>query len=240
LIINFHGFGDCAANYSTTVGELYNLNSLANSENFLVAYPQGVTRAKGSPEWDPGDNGSQNINENDIYFTEQLITDISNEYNIDPSRVYATGYSNGGMMAYGLACSRTDLIAAAGIMSGVMLQEDSCDPNEYTSIIHFHGIADDVLPYEGNQDYQSISDIINFWLDNNNIPATNLTTTDLNDGDVTLEEYTGGNENTAVTLYTINREFEKEGGHVWFSGDIDGSSPNQILWDFLSTYSLDD
>ena len=237
LIINFHGFGDCAADYSMNIGDFHNLNSLADSENFLIAYPQGVTRQKGSPEWDPGDNGTQSINDNDVYFTEQLISNISNEYNIDLSRVYATGYSNGGMMSYGLACTRTDLIAAAGIMSGIML-DDTCDENESTSIIHFHGIADDVLPYDGNQEYQSISEVVNFWLDNNNIPSSNLVTTELNDGDVLKDEYTGGSENTSVVLYTINIEYEKDGGHVWFSADIEGNSPNKILWDFLSSYSL--
>jgi polyhydroxybutyrate depolymerase len=239
LVINFHGFGDCAADYSEVIGDFYNLDSLADSRNFLVAYPQGVVREKEAPAWDPGDNGSQNIKENDVYFAEQLISDISNEYNVDLSRVYATGYSNGGMMAYGLACSRGNLIAAAGIMSGIMFPE-TCDVNEYTSIIHFHGIADDVLPYEGSQYYQSVSDMVNFWLNHNNIPTSSLVTTELNGGDVVRDEYTGGNENTSVVLYTVNREHDKDGGHVWFSDDIGGTNPSQILWDFLSTYSLDD
>jgi len=240
LVINFHGFGGCASYFSMEIGDgLSDLNSLADSDNFLVAYPQGVVRAKGDAEWDPGDNGSQNINDNDAYFTEQLILDISNEYNVDSSRVYAFGYSKGGMMAYGLACSRGNLIAAAGIMSGIMLQ-GTCDDNEYTSIIHFHGTADDVIPYEGNEYYQSVSDVVNFWLDHNNIPTSNLVTTELKGGDVIRDEYTGGNENTSVVLYTVNREYGKDGGHVWFTDDIGGDNPNIILWDFLSNYSLDD
>ena len=240
LVINFHGFGGSASDFSMAIGGGYsNLNSLADSRNFLVAYPQGVVRAKEGAEWDPGDNGSQNINDNDVYFVEQLISDISKEYMVDLSRVYATGYSNGGMMAYGLACSRGDLIAAAGIMSGIMLQ-GTCDVNEYTSIIHFHGIADHVLPYEGNQDFQPVSDVVKFWLNHNNIPTSSRVTTELNGGDVVRDEYQGGNENTSVVLYTINREHDKPGGHVWFSDDIGGTNPNQILWDFLSNYSRDD
>lgn len=143
------------------------------------------------------------------------------------------------MMAYGLACSRGNRIAAAGIMSGIMLQ-GTCDVDEYTPIIHFHGIADDALPYEGNQDFQSVSDVVSFWLNHNNIPTSSLVTTELNGGDVVRDEYTGGDEDTSVVLYTINREHDKPGGHVWFSDDIGGTNPNQILWDFLSNYSLDD
>jgi len=143
------------------------------------------------------------------------------------------------MMAYGLACSGGSFIAAVGIMSGTMLPE-TCDTDEYTSIIHFHGIADEVLPYDGNQDFQSISNVVDFWLDHNEIDVTNLQRDELNNGDVIKEEYTGGAENTSLVLYTINNEYGKTGGHVWFSDTIDGGSPNQVLWNFLSNYSLDD
>jgi len=241
LVINFHGFGDRAFSFYRNIGYgNSNLNSIADSNNFLVAYPQGLKREKEGTEWDPGDNGIPNINENDVYFTDQLISDINNDYNVNLSRVYAIGYSNGGMMSYGLACSLSDRIAAVGIMSGIMLPGDVCDENEFTSIIHFHGIADDVLPYDGNEWYQSVSDVVNFWLNHNNIPTSSLVTTELNGGDVVRDEYTGGNENTSVVLYTVHEENDKPGGHVWFSDDIDGTNPNQILWDFLFAYSLDD
>ena len=81
--------------------------------------------------------------------------------------------------------------------------------------------------------------MVNFWLSHNGIPASNLVTTEFNDGEMVRESYTGGNENTSVVLY-IDYEEQVKGGHVWFNGDKDGNSPNQILWDFLSSYSLDD
>ena len=74
----------------------------------------------------------------------------------------------------------------------------------------------------------------------NKISASSLAMAELNNGDVERDEYIGGNENTSFTLYTINREFDKPGGHIWFTGDIDGTSSNQILWDFLSSFRLDD
>ena len=239
LVINFHGFGDSAADYAKTIGEFYNLNLLADTSNFLVAYPQAVMREKEGVYWDPGDDGSENIYDNDIYFTEQLISDISKDYNVDLSRVYAIGYSNGGMMAYGLACNSGDHIAAVGIMSGIMLKE-SCDENVRTSVIHFHGSQDDVLPLEGNVESQSVSDGIKFWLDQNNISSSSLVTTKLNNGDVLRYEYKSESEKTSVVLYVVNREHNKPGGHVWFSDDIGGINPNKILWEFLSGFSLDD
>ncbi|MGL1935393.1 MAG: alpha/beta hydrolase-fold protein [Fibrobacterales bacterium] len=235
LIINYHGFGGCAQHFQEEVGESYGMDALADSENVIVAYPQAIVGEKGDAYWDPGDNGTEDITESDIYFTEQLIANIAKEYTVDLSRVYATGYSNGGMMSYGLACSRGDLIAAIGIMSGTML-EDACTTDATTSVIVFHGIADYVLPYAGNQNYKSTSDAVNIWLDHNSIPAESRITTKLNNGAVTRDVYSGGAENTSVVLYTIHSEYGKDGGHVWFSADIDGMSPNQIVWEFLSAH----
>ena len=239
LIINFHGFGDSVNDYAKNIGDFYNFHLLADSSNFLVAYPQAVMREKEGVYWDPGDNGKEDIVENDAYFVEQLISNINSDYNVDVVRVYAIGYSNGGMMAYGLACSRGDIIAAIGIMSGIMLQ-GTCETNEYTSVIHFHGADDDVLPIKGNDAYQSVSDVIDIWLNHNNIPISSLVTTELNNGNVVRNEYVGGTEKTSVVLYTIKSEHNKPGGHAWFSDEIDGRNPNQILWEFLSAYNLDD
>jgi len=227
LVIAFHGNGGCATDFND------DLSSMAEANDFIVAYPQGVVRGKGAAEWNPVSSGTENINENDAFFTEQLISTISTDYSIDSTRVYAVGYSNGGMMSYGLACERGDLIAAVGIMSGVMLTA-TCDTEEKTSLIHFHGTEDSVLPIDGSGDFPSVDSGISFWLSHNNIDPGSLERTELNGGDVTRDAYSGGDEGSAVVLYTI-----ANGGHVWFSDEIGGLAPNQILWDFLSAYDVD-
>ena len=231
LIINLHGFGDCAFDFFETVGMFYEFNELADQENILVAYPQAAYRPlKEDVYWEPGDNGISNIYDNDVYFIKEVISKINMDYNVDLNRVYAIGYSNGGMMAYSLACNNT--VSAIGVMSGVMLEED-CDADRAVPIIKFHGIADEVLPYEGSPWYQSVSDIVSFWLDQNNIPTSSLLSTELNEGKVVKEEYAGGDDNSCLQLYTVYEEYDKEGGHVWFSDKIEGSSPNEIIWDFF-------
>ena len=55
----------------------------------------------------------------------------------------------------------------------------------------------------------------------------------LNGGDVTQERYFGGREGTEVNLYVINTEFDKPAGHSWFSAQIEGQTPNQIIWNFF-------
>lgn len=234
LIINMHGFGDCAGDYAETIGEFYEFNNLANQENIIVAYPQGAYRVdKDDHYWEPGDNGEEHIYENDVFFIEALVAEIADEFNVDTNKVYALGYSNGGMMAYSLACNNTELFAGIGIMSGVMLEED-CTQNYSIPIIVFHGIDDGVLPYAGNQWYQSTQDVVDFWLEKNNIPASSLASAELKNGHVEVDQYTGGNENTCLSLITINEEYDKPGDHVWFSEPIEGSTPNEIMWDFFS------
>lgn len=237
LIINFHGFGDCASNYAESVGELSGLNGLADERGFVVAYPQAMVRAKGDPYWEPGDSGGD-IEVNDLLFTRHLVADVNTRTLINPTHVFAAGYSNGGMMAYDLACRASDLFPAVAIMSGVMLA-DSCDETGATSIIHFHGLADTVIPIDGSGNFPSVFANIAFWLDHNGISNDSLVSTVLDAGAVSRDLYTGGRENTSVALYVVNREFGKAGGHVWFSEAIDGLTPNQIMWRFLSASSVE-
>ena len=74
LMINFHGFGGNASDYAQNIGEYNGLNTTANENNFIVVYPQAVIGPKGSTYWTPGDNGIENIRQNDVYFTKELIS----------------------------------------------------------------------------------------------------------------------------------------------------------------------
>lgn len=223
LVLNFHGSGGCPDEYREADSDF---RTLSNTHNFLLVYPQGVLDSEGFPEWRPVADSGTSIQDNDFVFVEEIIADISNEYNVDSEAIYAVGLSNGGMMAYGLACRRGNLIAAAGIVSATMLT-DTCDQDAYTSIIHLHGSADNIVPLEGNQDFPAVTTSIDYWKTHNNI--TTSTSDELNNGSVTREVYGGGIEDTSVVFYTI-----QNGYHVWFDDNIDGQHPNQILWDFLS------
>ena len=202
LVLSFHGFGGCAYNFVEEVGGKEGLNSVANAENFIVAYPQAIVSTKVAPSWDPANiGGADDIIESDMFFVEQLIVGIKEGYNIDLTKVYATGYSNGGMMSYGLACHLGNKIAAIGIMSGIMLPDNECNADETTSIVAFHSLTDGVLPFEGNEDFQSVSKTIDFWLKHNAIPDSTKVTTDLDEGAVTRDVFSNESTGINVTLY---------------------------------------
>ena len=200
LLFNFHGFGGSASEYL----EYADMRSLAESDTFVLIYPQGSC-LNGSSHWNPCPSGGDNKSTaDDVGFVESILNEISSQYNIDPERIYATGYSNGGMMAYGLANYKSDLIAAVGSVSGAMLDctETSSHP---MPIVHLHGTSDDVIPYNGGSDYSSVQNTLDHWITFNNTVTTPTITTD-NTGGLTIEHYLYNPVSyTHLTLPTILR-----------------------------------
>ena len=232
LVINFHGYGDCAKSYAEDIGNFYGLNNLADDEGFLIVYPQAMIREKGDPYWEPGDVGPD-IAINDVMFARRLVSDVANKLQIDIEKTFAVGFSNGGMMAYDLACTAADVFDSVAIMSGVRL-DGVCEESISKSVLHFHGSDDSVIPLDGSGDFPSVYSSIDFWVEQNQIPEGSEISSVLNGGDVTLERHVGGREGTEVNLYVINAEFDKPAGHSWFSAQIEGRTPNQIIWEFFS------
>ena len=190
---------------------------------------------KADTYWEPGFNGGESIYLDDIFFSEQLIEHIDEEFSLDLSKVYAAGYSNGGMLTYSLACLRGDLFEGVCIMSGALLDGmDSCDPSQSVPMIIFHGTGDGVLPYDGDQNYASVPEVVSLWVNHFQIPTSTLTSTELNGGNVVHDSYHGGTNNTCLSLYTVIEEYGFPGDHVWFSQDMDGVSPNRVMWEFFA------
>ena len=118
-------------------------------------------------------------------------------------------------------------------MSGVRL-DGACDDSISKSILHFHGSDDSIIPLDGSGDFPSVYSSIDFWVEQNQIPEGSQISSVLNGGDVTLERHVGGRGGTEVNFYVINTEFDKPAGHSWFSAEIEGRTPNQIIWELFS------
>ena len=84
----------------------------------------------------------------DVTFVAKLLDDLATVVNVDPKRVYATGMSNGGMMCYRLAAELSDRIAAIAPVSGTMAIDDY-KPKRPVPVMHFHGTADNIVPFNG-------------------------------------------------------------------------------------------
>ena len=125
LVVMLHGgFGSAAQ-----AERAYGWDELADSAKFVVAYPDGAGRAW-NVEGCCGRPGRENID--DVGFINAVVDDIAANVNVDPHRRYATGISNGGMMAYALACN-TGTFTAIGPDSATQLEK--CTAPHPTSVI---------------------------------------------------------------------------------------------------------
>ena len=246
LVINMHGFG------SNALEQLYysEMDNVALGMNIAVVYPEGISNA-----WNVG--AIWNIsNANDIGFISALIDSVADDFNIDLDRVYACGMSNGGYMAYELACELSDKIAAFGSVTGnFMLNSDqNCDADRDIPFIHLHGTDDLTVPYTYSWDWSMyVGESIDYWRGVNNLEyelIEVLPDTDASDN-TTVEKYTYYSTSSSTQFVHFK---VIGGGHQWFGSsiaDLDwvinslGYSNHEIntnteLIDFFMNYRLSD
>lgn len=140
LVVCMHGLGGSGSQQRSYSG----FDKVADKGKFIVVYPDGIDKSIGSSAgWDITNNS-------DVEFISDLIDTMAGRYNIDLNRVFASGFSMGGMMSYVLACRISDKIAAIGTASGYPLYaNDNCSPSRPVSICHTHGTTDNTVPYSG-------------------------------------------------------------------------------------------
>ncbi|HGG06177.1 MAG TPA: hypothetical protein ENK28_12030 [Aliiroseovarius sp.] len=124
-------------------------NELAGQFGFVVAYPNGLAR-----NWDLGDGNAAALvlpKRDDRAFVAAVIDDIGARLPIDTSRVFATGFSLGGQMAFSMACTRPGLIRAVATVSMPLpaFLDDDCQTADPFGVLLIHGTADPWVPYEG-------------------------------------------------------------------------------------------
>lgn len=152
LLFVLHGFGGSAEDMRSYTGvEEAVRTSLADGA--VVAYPNGTGLEEGLPQsWNAGGCCPFSTYDmvDDVAFFDQLIGAITAEYDIDTSRIWVVGHSNGGMMAYRLACELSTRITAIGVAAGALMT-DSCTPERPVSVLHLHGELDAVVPLAGGE-----------------------------------------------------------------------------------------
>ena len=240
ILFAFHGGDGYAIDFMNYEADL---RSISDTAGFILVYPQALE--------DPNDGNSTNwlhkepTNHKDIFFIETLIDTISSEYNIDLNRIYACGYSLGGMFSYELACQLNHKIAAIASVAGAAFYGAfaNCNITHPTAVLTINGTLDGTHPYNGLPNvYFSIPDINNFWINNNNTDITPIITqipnSNVSDGS-TVERYSWQNGNGCVSIEELKII---SGDHdwpsplsFWANQDIDA---NVELWNFLSKFDM--
>lgn len=241
LLFNFHGYGSNA-----TEQMFYgDFRSIADTEGFIIIHPQGEEDPNGTTHFNVG-GFTAGSTIDDVGFTEAMIDAVTDDYNIDLTRVYSTGMSNGGFMSFLLACQLSDKIAAVASVTGSMTPEtyNSCNPQHPMPVLQIHGDEDGTVPYNGAIWTRSINDVMDYWVDYNQCSASPTTTaipnTNTDDGS-TVERfvYENGDNGVSTEHFKITG-----GGHTWPDAFINIGSTNKDInasaevWRFFSQYDI--
>jgi polyhydroxybutyrate depolymerase len=249
VVLVFHGGGTNAR----TMVRFCGLNETADRYGFLAVYPSGTGRNPNLLTWNAGNCCGDALRDNvdDVGFVAALLDDLAGLADIDPNRVFATGMSNGGILAYRLASELSERIAAIASIAGPM-GTDRCQPTRPVSILHFHGTADEFTPYAGGLGpkslttivFRSAADSVSCWVTSNGCPErpqkSTIQAKEAGGFPVEKSVWGPGAAGTEVVLYTIHG-----GGHTWpgriplgtyLGPSATGISANELLWTFFERH----
>ena len=208
LLFNFHGGAGTSSDFINYENDM---RPIADTANFIAVYPQAaVDPTDGSYSW----LHKTPTTHNDVNFIEAIIDTLINDYNIDNDRVYACGYSEGGLFSYELGCRLNNRIASFASVSGSMLTESyrldngfgSCSPIHPTAVLLIPGTSDGSFHsmYNGFQPYYlSVNEITTYWANHNNTAInptiTNVPNSNTSDGS-TVEKRIWENGDNCVAV----------------------------------------
>jgi polyhydroxybutyrate depolymerase len=245
VVVVFHGAGMTARIMRAVTG----LDAVADKHRFVVAYPDGTGFV---PTWNSGGIPFVVNKADDVAFARDLLADLNGVATADPKRVYAAGFSNGGMMTYKLANEASDTFAAVCAVGGTMTYDEPT-PKRPVPVLHFHGTEDAFVPVTGSPatnpkgpSFKSVEATARAWAKANRCDAA-PTESDLPDVDpadgckVKRMVCGGGTGGAEVVVYTI-----EGGGHNWFGrpslGGLTGRSTTDVdvnarMWEFFQKHA---
>lgn len=226
LVVVIHPYNGYAPGFEIETG----FSDKADANDFIAVYPEGL----GEPRsWNAGYCCGYAVMNNidDVGFISALIDTLTANYNIDSTRIFATGFSNGSMMAYRLAAELSHKIAAIACAAGQMML-DECNPDRAVPIMHLHSLNDDICLYEGSSEgfiYPSVEEVIYTWVEINNCET--VPDTIINNANLMVRKWAALSHNADIFLYT-----RPTGGHTWPTGTV---SATDSVWDFFVAHPMD-
>jgi len=241
LMFILHGLGESNTNW-------YGVASYTTNQGIATVRPESGTFLNNSGTgyvklWNAILDSSRY---DDVQFISDIIDYMLSNYDfIDYNRIYVLGFSNGGYMAYRLACDLSSRVTAFSSVAGNMFLVDDgldcIDQGRDIPILHIHGTDDPINSYYpgGNgvdipdDQYLTIIESIDFWSNYHQYDTTEIDT--ILNGVSVRYTYSNGN-----TLSNFDHIKVIDGGHIYFYGDNYGFSSTQESINYSLQYELSD
>lgn len=199
VVFLLHGLGDGPG----SVRDAGAWTDAVIERRFMLVTPSGIASS-----WNAGEccGIAKGTQIDDTGYLATLVEEIARRPDVDTTRMYMAGFSNGGMMTYRFACV-SDRLAAMASVSGTRVI--TCPPKSPLPILHVHGTADETVPYEGGSGIVAAIMGVSFP----NVPATmeqvaaddgcTGAPSERTSGDLTTKEWGGCAAGARVKFITI-------------------------------------
>lgn len=254
LVVVIHGAFDNAKGMEKFSG----FSQIADRENFIVLYPEGIGILGYLQHWNAGHCCGKGADDqiDDSEYLAKAIGDVSNRLSIDRNRIYMAGFSNGGMMTYRFAAEHTEMLAAAAPIAASIGGRANADATEWRipkpkkplPILIIHGMDDDDVPFgggiskhrKGERTYFSVQDSVDFWTKANGCKG-DPDFISLRHGAVQIETWDNCKNSSPTVLCKIDGW-----GHVWpgpyFTANLSDTDPllnfdaAEMIWQFFKKF----
>jgi polyhydroxybutyrate depolymerase len=226
----------------------------AEAEKFIVAFPNGLPFNRSRPAsflrnpafWNSGGTRPPS-SINDVLFLDQLLDELAQKYAIDPKKLFAAGFSNGGAMCWRLAIELSEKISAIAPVCSFISLPQPWHQTKAVSAIVISCLDDPLVPIDGGvvkdiwsrvETYrpsvrEAVEDYSRLLKSTPPPLAHNLSS------DVLMLSYRPGKDNSRLVFYTIaDAGHSYPGGHPALSQRIAGKATNAIdatslIWQFF-------
>lgn len=239
-VIALHGGQGNAEIMRTNSG----FDPIAKANGFMVVYAEGTDFGNNRHAWNTGFLLRRQVRDaDDIAYLDALIDRIIEKHDADPTQIFMTGGSNGGMMTYVYAVARAERLAAIAPVVASMFTLEA-KPSVPLPILIINGAKDEEVPLEGGMSrnplvrraqeapYHPLKDVVQFWVEANQSKAEPKIDVQ---GSVTTTVY-GATSEGAVTEFIV----DAEGAHGWPGSRTrrEGNAPISLpgarrIWEFF-------
>ena len=214
MVVALHASGGTATSFETVSG----LDAVAQRHGFVVAYLGG--------------NWALSLLSSNLAYIKSEIKSLINSQNIDPQRVYVTGFSAGASMTFVVGCQFSSLIAGIAPVSGAMRFSDPpCRPKPESELLVIG--SNDVIPFGGSSRLLSASSEEARWRKADKCTRSSRAGAS---GPVTEQTWSHCKGRVAVGLYVV-----QGGNHQW-PGNPSATGPDaqfnaaSAVWAFFAAH----